>query len=271
MKTFTSTRICIKPQMSKNNPRFAGRVAIVTGASKGIGRSIARAYADEGAKVALFARSKAELKKLADEIHAAGGTALPIAGDVGRQGDVKRAVEATLKQFGRIDILVNDAGILGSKKEIDEMSESDWDEVMSTNVKGYFLFARAVLPTMRKQKSGNIINISSGAGERHDQLVSVRSVLYNLSKFAVEGLTYATACRLKGTGVNMNAIKPGPIRTAFFDGVPEEEIQRISKAIGEFHEPVYVNKLAVYLGGLAPGELNGASVDAAQWYKLSGQ
>ncbi|HUI86158.1 MAG TPA: SDR family oxidoreductase [Nitrososphaerales archaeon] len=257
--------------MSKNNSKLAGRVALVTGASKGIGRSIARAYAEEGAKVVLFARSKNELKKLADEIQSAGGRALAVPGNVGREGDAKKAVEVALKQFGRIDILVNDAGILGSTNDLDAISEADWDEVMSTNVKGYFLFARAVLPTMRKQKSGNIINISSGAGERHDQLVNVRSILYNLSKFAVEGLTYAGACRLQGTGVNMNAIKPGPIRTAFFDGVSEEEIQRISKAIGEFHQPEFVNGLAIHLGGLAPGELNGASIDASQWYKLHGQ
>jgi len=257
--------------MSKNNSKLAGRVALVTGASKGIGRSIARAYAEEGAKVVLFARSKNELKKLADEIQSAGGRALAVPGNVGREGDAKKAVEVALKQFGRIDILVNDAGILGSTNDLDAISEADWDEVISTNVKGYFLFARAVLPTMRKQKSGNIINISSGAGERHEQLVNVRSILYNLSKFAVEGLTYAGACRLQGTGVNMNAIKPGPIRTAFFDGVSEEEIQRISKAIGEFHQPTFVNGLAIHLGGLAPGELNGASIDASQWYKLHGQ
>ena len=257
--------------MSKNNSKLAGRVALVTGASKGIGRSIARAYAEEGAKVVLFARSKNELKKLADEIQSAGGRALAVPGNVGREGDAKKAVEVALKQFGRIDILVNDAGILGSTNDLDAISEADWDEVISTNVKGYFLFARAVLPTMRKQKSGNIINISSGAGERHEQLVNVRSILYNLSKFAVEGLTYAGACRLQGTGVNMNAIKPGPIRTAFFDGVSEEEIQRISKAIGEFHQPEFVNGLAIHLGGLAPGELNGASIDASQWYKLHGQ
>lgn len=257
-------------RMSKNGSRLAGRVAIVTGASKGIGRSIARAYALEGASSVLFARSKSELGRLAVEIQDLGGAALSVPGNVAHQGDVKKAVDATLKRFGRVDILVNDAGILGSTKDLDEISESDWDEVMSTNLKGYFLFTREVLPTMRKQRSGNIINISSGAGERHEQLVRVRSVLYNVSKFAVEGLTYCAASRLQGTGINVNAIKPGPIKTAFFDGVSEEELQRIRSTIGELHEPEFVNKLAVYLAALSPGELTGASIDASQWNRLRG-
>jgi len=254
----------------KENLRLKDRVAIVSGASRGIGRSIARAYALEGAKVVLMARSKSELEALAEEINNSKGVSLPVTGDVTHHDDVTRVVEATLKAFGRIDILVNNAGILGSTKEIDAMSEADWDEVMSINVKGVFLLSREVLPAMRRQKSGNIVNISSGAGERHPQLGSIRGVPYNVSKFAVEGINYCLASRLQGTGVNVNAIKPGPIMSGFWTGVPEEELQRVRRALGAIHEPEFANELAVYLAALAPGELTGASINAIEWNKLHG-
>ena len=251
--------------MSKSKLRLVNRVALVSGASRGIGRSIARAYALEGARVTLVAKSASDLDSVAEEILSMKGVAKPFPGDVTRQQDVKRAVEFTLAEFGKIDILVNNAGIPGSAKELDAISDAEWDEVMSTNVKGYFFLAREVLPHMRRQRSGNILNISSGAGERHPQLARARSILYNTSKFAVEGFNYSLASRLQGTGVNVNALKPGPIKSAFWAGVSEEELENVRRTLGEIHEPEFVNGLAVYLAALAPGELTGASLDARQW------
>jgi NAD(P)-dependent dehydrogenase (short-subunit alcohol dehydrogenase family) len=248
--------------------RLKDKVALITGASMGIGRSIALTYVREGAKVVLMARTAAALNDLAREIEGFKGDALVSPGDVTRPEDARRTVDATLKRFGRIDILLNDAGILGSKKDLDELSEADWDEVMNVNVKGCFFLSREVIPVMRRQKSGNIINISSGAGERHPQLIRARSILYNVSKFTVEGLTFSVASRMQGTGVNVNALKPGPIMTHFFADASEEELERIRKALGAINKPEFVNELAVYLAGLAPGELNGASIDAIEWNKV---
>lgn len=242
--------------------RLRDRVAIVTGASRGIGKSIALAYASEGARVVATSRTSSDLEQLVNQITGHGGSAVSIAGDVSSYADVKKVVEGAMKNFARVDILVNNAGVPGTQKSLEEIAE--WDEVMDVNVKGYFLFAREVLPHMIKQGSGNIINVSSGAGERHEAKV-VRSIPYGVSKFAVEGLTYTLAIRMAGSGINVNAIKPGPIRTAFHSSTPVDQLQQIATQTGGLHEPEFVNPLAVYLAALSPNELTGASLGASEW------
>jgi 3-oxoacyl-[acyl-carrier protein] reductase len=247
--------------------RLKGKAAIVTGASKGIGRAIALAYAEEGANLIVTSRTPVDLEILVNEIRTDFGVkAFSVAGNVAREEDVRRTVSSALNELGRIDILVNNAGVAGPVKKLEEISASEWDEVMEVNVKGYFLFAREVLPSMLGQQSGNIINISSGAGEKQQRSRPVRSIPYSVSKFAVEGFNHALAAYLVGRGINVNAIKPGPIKTALHSTTPPEILREMERKIG-FQKPEVVNPLAIYLADLKPGELTGASIGVMEWNK----
>lgn len=244
-----------------------GKIALITGASRGIGRSIALAYAAEGADVVVTGRTRSDLESLASEIRNEYGTrAVVVLGSVILAEDVRRAVDTTLKEFGRIDILVNNAGIPGPVKNLQDITEEEWDEVIDTNVKGVFLFTKQVLPHMLEQRSGNIVNISSGAGEKHSRMRRVRSIPYNVSKFALEGFNNVLASSLTGTGVNVNALKPGPLNTAFHAHTPPEILKEMEQRSG-LPGPDYANPVALYLASLTPGELNGESIDVTTWIK----
>lgn len=243
-----------------------GRVAIITGGSRGIGKSIALAYAAEGAVVVVISRNAEHVGDLTKDVESTGGLALSVSGSVSKKEDVERVVEKTIAKFGRIDILVNNAGTPGTKKDLQEVTDEEWDEVMNVNVRGVFLATRCVLPWMLKQGRGNIVNISSGAGEKHPSGgSSIRSIPYSVSKFALEGFNYSLASRLKGTGINVNAIKPGVIKTAFHDSTSPEELGLLATRSGGLREPKFVNPLAIYLAALEPGELTGASMSASEW------
>ncbi len=247
--------------------KLEGKVAIVTGATRGIGRSIAKAYSREGANLIVTGRTASDLDSLVEECRRVSSSKLfAVQGNVSNNEDVRRAVKTAITELGKIDIVVNNAGIPGPVKPFQDITDIEWDEVMNANVKGYFFFAREVLPHMLGQHSGNIINISSGAGEKQRRDTPVRSVPYNVSKFAVEGLSHALAIHLLGTGVNVNAIKPGPIKTAFHSSTPPEMLRKLEKNFG-LQEPELVNPLAVYLAALKPGELTGASLTVSEWNK----
>ena len=246
--------------------RLKGKIALITGASRGIGKSIALAYASEGANLVLTGRTKSDLESLASDIKTKYGTrAIVVTGSVSNADDVRKTVDTTLKEFGRIDILVNNAGIPGPMKNFQEVTDSEWDEVIDTNVKGVFLFTKLVLPHMLAQKSGNIVNISSGAGEKQGMRRAIRPI-YNVSKFALEGINYVLASNTAGTGVNVNALKPGPIRTAFHADTPPQMLKEMEQRVG-LHDVNFADPVAVYLAALAPGELNGESIDVATWIK----
>lgn len=247
--------------------RLKGKIALITGASRGIGRAIAIAYAEEGADLIVTGRTRSDLESLASEVRRKyGRKCVVVSGSVSRAEDVRLAVDTALKEFGRIDILVNNAGIPGPVKSLQDITESEWDDVIDTNVKGVFLFTKQVLPHMIAQKSGNIVNISSGAGEKHQRMRKVRSLPYNVSKFALEGFNNVLASSVAGTGVNVNALKPGPLRTAFHAGTPPEILKEMEQRSG-LPGPEYANPVALYLASLAPGELNGESIDVATWIK----
>lgn len=247
--------------------RLRGKNALITGASRGIGKSIALAYASEGANVVLTGRTASDLEAVASEIRTRYGTkAVVVTGSVTKAEDIRRAVDTAMKEFGRIDVLVNNAGTPGPVKNLQDITESEWDEVIDTNVKGVFLFTKEVLPHMLAQKSGNIVNISSGAGEKHERMRRVRSIPYSVSKFALEGFNNVLATSLAGTGVNVNALKPGPLKTAFHDTTPPDMLKELEQFAG-LNGPDFANPVAIYLGALAPGEVSGESIHVSEWIK----
>lgn len=184
-----------------------GKVAIVTGGARGIGRAISGRLAEEGARVTVFARHQETAAEAASAITRAGGTALALTGDVAIEADVRRCVAETVDSFGRLDVMVNNAGVI----ELDSVlttSVERWDRVFAVNVRGMFLGCREAARQMIEQGSGGrIVNCSSGAGRRGAALISA----YAASKFAVLGLTQSLAVELAPHGIAVNACCPGHV------------------------------------------------------------
>ena len=197
--------------------RPSGKVALVTGASRGIGRGIAEAFGAEGASVAVNYRTSAtEAGEVVASIRSLGQEALSIQADVTEEDDVARMVETVLDRFGRIDILVSNAGILTQSHLVD-MPTRMWDEMMRTNVRSVFLCTRAVLPGMLAQESGRIIYVASQLGRKG----APDLVHYSAAKAAVIGMTRALA-REVAPSVTVNALAPGPIETDMLANITEE-------------------------------------------------
>ena len=190
------------------------RVAIVTGGAKGIGRGICLKFAREGCDVVVNALHLEGARKVAAEVKALGRRSLAIKADVASSADVKAMVARTIKEFGKIDILVNNAGGIALPKDssIEDTTEEDWDRIVAVNLKGEFLCCRAVVPYMKKNGYGKIINVSS-MGAIHPPAPIVH---YHSAKGGVLGLTTNLAFELATSHITVNAILPGPIRTEFF-------------------------------------------------------
>jgi 3-oxoacyl-[acyl-carrier protein] reductase len=198
---------------------LAGKTALVTGASQGIGRACALALAAHGARVALAARSIDKLEQVAEEIAAAGGTALVHALDVASEHSIKAGAAAALKQCGVVDILVNNAGITRDGLMM-RMKRADWDEVLATNLTGAFLLTQALLPAMLKARWGRIINITSVVG----QTGQAGQTNYAASKAGLIGFTRSLAREIGSRNITVNAVAPGYIQTAM-TGVLDEKQQ----------------------------------------------
>jgi len=189
-----------------------GKVAVVTGASSGLGAEAARAYAQNGAHVALLARRKEQLEAIASELSGLGVTVLAVPCDLTDEEQVKNAVEAVIAKFGRIDILLNNAGAAVSGG-VHTLSQEDWDKSMNINVKGIFLACKYVVPHMMKQEYGKIVNVSSiNARIADKEDVFIRHG-YNTSKSAVLGLTLGMAASYGKYNITVNSIGPGLFET----------------------------------------------------------
>jgi 3-oxoacyl-[acyl-carrier protein] reductase len=202
------------------------KVAIITGASRGIGRSIALALAAQGAKIVAFDLDLAETEKVAEEIRAMGVESIAVQGNVTVAGDTERLIDAAVEKFGRVDILVNNAGITRDGLLM-RMKDEDWDAVLSVNLKGAFLCSRAASKVMSKQRYGRIINIASVVG----QMGNAGQANYCASKAGLMGLTKSNARELAKRNVTVNAIAPGFIATAMTDALPEKTKQELAAQI----------------------------------------
>jgi 3-oxoacyl-[acyl-carrier protein] reductase len=196
---------------------LSGHIALVTGASRGIGAAIAIVLAEAGAAVAVNYRKRAgDAEAVVAKIRDMGGRAIAIAADVSQSASVASMVAEATSELGPIDILVNNAGI-AIVRSIDDLTESDFDRVITVNLKSAFLCTQAVLPAMRARKWGRIVNISSGAARGGGTI----GVHYNASKAGMEGLTRGYAARLVKEGITVNAVAPSLIETDMMRGRPE--------------------------------------------------
>jgi 3-oxoacyl-[acyl-carrier protein] reductase len=205
---------------------LSDKVAIVTGASRGIGRLLAIALAGQGAKVVVSARNIEALQSLTAEIKAQGGEALAVAGDVAIEDDANNLIKQAVAAYGQINILVNNAGITRDGLLL-RMKDADWDAVLDTNLKGAFHCIRAVAKVMSKQRSGRIINISSVVGEMGNS----GQANYCASKAGLLGLTKSVARELARRNVTVNAITPGFIVTDMTDNMTDKAREAMTEQI----------------------------------------
>jgi len=203
-----------------NQRRLQGRVAIVTGAARGIGKATAIKMIREGASVSFLDILPEESKRTTSELKAMGGEVLAILADVRHKEEVNKAAEQTLQHFGRVDILINNAGIV-QPALLEDVREEDWEAVVNTNLKGTLFCTQAVLPTMKKNRYGKIINV----GSRSSLGKELRTV-YSATKAGLIGMTRTWALELAPYNINVNYVGPGPIATELFKASNPEDSPR---------------------------------------------
>ena len=234
------------------------KVAIITGASKGIGKAIAFAFAKEGAKLALCATNTARLSQVCSEIENAFGTKpLQFIFDIRNAKEIDAMVKKTLDTHSRIDILVNNAGIARDQL-LAMMSEEDWDDVLSINLKSVFLFTKAVVRPMIRQKNGRIINMSSVVGI----MGNAGQVNYAASKGGIIAFTKSVAKELAKRNITVNAIAPGFIRTDMTQRLGEKVQEEVKALIplGRFGEPEDIANLAIFLASDQSSYVTGQTI-----------
>jgi NAD(P)-dependent dehydrogenase (short-subunit alcohol dehydrogenase family) len=243
-------------------PDLKGKVVIITGARRGMGKSHAIAFAKEGAKVVVSDISLEDCEKVVEEIKKLGGEAMAIKCDVSKKEEVEEMVRKTIERWGRVDVLVNNAAIAQFKPFL-ELTEQDWDRTMNINLKGYFLCAQACAKEMIKQKSGVIINIASIAmgqvGIGFPTLVH-----YVASKGGVVGLTEALALELAPYGIRVNSVSPGIIDTPMVDPVraDKKSLEGILMRVPmrRMGKPEEVSNLVLFLASDASSYMTGSNV-----------
>jgi 3-oxoacyl-[acyl-carrier protein] reductase len=224
-----------------------GDLAVVTGASRGIGRASAIAFAKRGVRVALVGRSGSMLEDAAEAARAAGADARPFVCDVAREDDVEGMVESVLGAMGTPRVVVNNAGIVRRGKPVDETSPADWDEVIAVNLRGPFLVSRAFLPEMRRAKHGRLVHVASISAT----IGSPGAASYAASKWGLVGLAKSLAEELRGSGLQSIAVLPGSVDTEMLVGsgfTPQMSADDVAGFI-------------VYAALDAPGALNGSALE----------
>ena len=234
------------------------KVAIVTGAAQGMGRAIALAFANQGAHVVVNDINPEGVHDVAHEVEELGGEALPIVASVTKSDDVGRMVDAASKRFGRIDVLVNNAGTI-RRVYVEDMTEETWNQTMDVNLKGAFLCSKAVIGPMKKQKAGKIINATSVLAETPD----IGLAAYSISKAGVVTLTKVLAAELAPFNINVNAYAPGTIETPMTKDListrGQEKLKYISLA--RFGKPQDVANLVLFLASDLSSYVTGVVVD----------
>jgi NAD(P)-dependent dehydrogenase (short-subunit alcohol dehydrogenase family) len=257
--------------------KLKNQTAIVTGAGQGIGKAIALALVREGAAVLLCGRHQETLESVAQEIRQLGGLSIVSVTDVANEAAVKKMVDLAIERFGRLDLLINNAGIVGPTAPVTNVSRDDWDQVIAVNLTGPFLCARAAIPHLVEQRSGKIVNISSIAGKMGYALRSP----YSASKWGLIGLTRTLALELGAFNIQVNAICPGPVSgprmraviagRAKELGQSEAEVERTyveGTALKRMVDPDHVAATVVFLCSSESNSMTGEALDVSAGYAL---
>ncbi len=245
--------------MARTDERLKGKVAIVTGGSRGIGRAIAQALSREGAIVVVCSRSLDANRETAEQINSEGGSAHPLQIDVTDSDSVTALVKSVVAKFSRIDILVNNAGVTADNLIL-RLKEADWDSVIDTNLKGTFNCIKAVARTMIKQRGGKIINIASVVG----MVGNAGQANYCASKAGIIGLTKSAARELGSRGITVNCVAPGLIETAMTDALTDEAKKEVTRLIplGRVGKPEDVAGVVKFLASPAADYITGEVIRA---------
>ena len=234
---------------------LTGRTALVTGASQGIGRAIALAFAREGANIVVTARSKDKLDALVNEAQTAGSKALAVPADIGIETEVNRIAETAIKQFGGVDILVNNAAIIHPRIPVSQMDPQLFRDVLNVNLTGAFLITKALLPGMISRGYGKIINISSIGGRKG---AAGRSA-YRITKAGMISFTESLAAEVKQHGIDVNAICPGGVDT---EGYRDAFNTRGRNDNPRLMLPEEIANVAVFLASDLSSAITGAAIDS---------
>ena len=234
---------------------LTGKVAVVTGASSGLGQQFARALSEQGCDVAILARRKERLEEFSKELKQNGQDCLPVSCDVTDEESIKNAVNAVVDHFGKIDILVNNAGVVEYSSGLHDHTTAQWDKVLDTDLKGVFLMAREVSTIMMKQKYGRIVSMSSVVGV----MGNAGQVNYAASKSGIIGMTMSLAREVGSRGITVNAVAPGFIQTAMTDVLSDDIKEQMKSQIplGAFGSVQDIANAVVFLASDEASYLTG--------------
>ena len=242
---------------SVQRKKLINNVALITGATRGIGKAVAAAYVREGARVFICARNQQEVAATVRQFRYDSTDAQVdgCAGDVGKEADVCRIVDTVIERFHTIDTLINNASLLGPRLALVEYPFRQWEEVLRINLHGVFLLSQRVVKRMIAQRHGSIINVSSGVG----RVGRARWGAYAVSKFGLEGLTQVLADEVKEFGIRVNSVNPGPTRTGMrAEAYPEEDPLTLPT-------PEQITPIFVHLASAQSENVTGQMLEARDW------